>query len=190
MPPMMPDFNPAETPVEETFDMLPNGWYAMTFESSEMVPTKACERGEYKAYMWKFVLVMSEAHHPSMKGRKQWDSLNLINEKPETGVIAVEISRKRLAAMWKAAGITQPGNDTDVLNGITVAVKVGIKAARTGEDGKSYDARNEIKGYDSLANRAANLVDSNTRLVSTAPAAVAPTAQAAPADGGAAPWDD
>lgn len=97
------------------------------------------------------------------KGRRVWETLNVIHTSEKTQGIA----QAQLSALCHAIGVLRP-NDTAELHFKPVQIQVAVKEA----DGK-YAARNTIKGYSSVTTNAP---------VAQAPAAATPAAQpAAPA---------
>jgi hypothetical protein len=127
------DFNIDDYEASESFDLLPNGWYAATIIESEMKPTKAGP--EQLAITFE----MDANKHPEAANRRVWDSLNINNASEK----ARDIARSHLKALCLAAGL-QVQNASDLL-GAQLLVRVGVQPARDG-----YEARNTVKGYKPL----------------------------------------
>jgi len=115
--------------MQDGFDPFPAGEYtAMIVESS--YETTAKKDGKY--IKLKFQILKGE-----FKGRFVWTNLNVQNP----SVTAVEIAQKELATICRCVGkgIIQ---DTQVLHGIPMLVKIKIKPAKG-----DYPAGNETCGY-------------------------------------------
>jgi len=68
--------------------------------------------------------------------------ISLQNKNP----VAVEIGYKTLSAICHAVGVIQV-QDSQQLHGRPLQLKVSLRAAGPGADGKYYEASNEVKGY-------------------------------------------
>jgi len=115
--------------VDEDFSPLPSGEYPVIVEESEFRDTKAGD-GHYLFLQ----LSIIDGHG---KNRKLFDRLNLDNPNPQ----AVEISKKQLASLCRAAG-KQKITDSSELHDIPVIARVEIRKGSNG-----YDDSNDIKGY-------------------------------------------
>ena len=71
------------------------------------------------------------------KGRKIFDTLNLVNPNPQT----VEIAQRRLSSIQRCVGVIHL-RDSNELHNIPLVISVGIKPA----DGQ-YAAKNIIRGF-------------------------------------------
>lgn len=171
-------------------DPLPAGWYAMQIVDSEICKTKA-GTGSYL----KLELEIVEAYHPTHKGRKVFENLNLWNANKQ----AVEIANNTLAAICKATGVNGRAENfnTDVLHRKPLAVK--LKREKGNDE---YEESNRVTGYDALGARfgpgaaAAGIPGSPPRSAAMPPrlaampppqASQAPPAQPAPAPAAAPP---
>ena len=123
------NFNAATVAPQDTFDVLPAGWYNARITGSEMKPTKD-GGGSYLS------LTMTVMDGPCVN-RKIFDRLNLNNKNPK----AVEIAYQTLSAICHATGIIQLQDSTQ-LHGIAMQVKVKIKPAEG-----QYSEGNETAGY-------------------------------------------
>jgi hypothetical protein len=120
-------------------DPVPAGWYNVKIVESELKPTSSGKGA---------MLVLTEQIiDGQFAGRKLWDRLNLQNE----NLVTVEIAQKTLSAICHATGVMQV-QDSAQLHGLPMMAKVTVRAAGPGNDGKNYDASNEIKGYKPVEN--------------------------------------
>lgn len=116
----------------------PAGWYPCMMTASEMKPTKDASG----AYLECELTILAP---PEYAGQKFFDRLNLQNSNPQ----AVEIAFKTLSAICHATGVIQVA-DSAVLHNRPLQVKVNLRPAGVGADGKQHDATNEVKGYKAL----------------------------------------
>lgn len=152
-------------------EAIPAGTYTAIISASEAKPTKA---GDGSYLELEFTVVEGD-----YKDRKVFTNLNIGNKNP----VAVEIAYRALSSICHAVGVIQVA-DSSQLHHKPFALKVGVRAAGVGADGKNYEASNEIKGYKSLAE-----VASPATAAAIPPAAAAafappatPTPQAPPAN--------
>lgn len=165
----------------KAIEPVPSGWYHVKMTDSESKPAKS---GGNNAYLELEFEILDGPY----SGQKLWDRINLWNANPTT----VEIAYRQLSALQRAVGVMQCAN-TQELHNRPLKAKVKLRGAETGADGKSYDATNEIKGYDSI--NSAHAVDTTPRGAAggagPAPAwagGPAPVATPAPVAAGAPPW--
>lgn len=151
------NFDASQVAPATALDPVPAGWYTAMIVESEMKPT-ADGTGYYLETVNAIVEPVEYA------GRKVYDRINLQNKNP----VAVEIGYKTLSAICHAVGIIQV-QDSQQLHNRPFAIKVSIRPAGPGADGKNYEASNDVKGYKASSER-----------TNTAPAQVAPTPPAAP----------
>lgn len=116
----------------------PAGWYPCMMTASEMKPTKDASG----AFLECELTILAP---PEYAGQKFFDRLNLQNSNPQ----AVEIAFKTLSAICHATGVIQVA-DSAVLHNRPLQVKVNLRPAGVGADGKQHDATNEVKGYKAL----------------------------------------
>lgn len=121
---------------------VPAGWYVCYMAASEMKPNSA----NTGAYLEMEFVILSPAQ---FAGRKLFDRLNLQNPNPT----AVEIACRTLSAICHAVGVIQV-EDSSILHNRPLQVKVNLKPASVGADGKSYEANNEVKGYKAIEHAA------------------------------------
>lgn len=148
-------------------EVIPAGWYNAQMTASEMKPTADGTGGMLACEF----TILSGEH----AGRKQFDRLNLFNKNP----VAVEIAYKTLSAICHAVGVIQV-EDSQQLHGKPLQLKVALRPAGPGADGKHYEASNEIKGY--------KAVDGAGVPMAGAPAGGAPAWATAPAQAAPAAW--
>jgi len=115
-------------------EALPAGWYTCVMSESEMKPTQD-GTGAYLSCTFE---VIQGEHTRS----KIFDRINLQNKNP----VAVEIGYRTLSAICHAVGVMQV-NDSALLHNRPLQVRVSLRPAGPGADGKHYDASNEVKGY-------------------------------------------
>jgi len=115
-------------------EAIPAGWYPAYIKESEMKAT-ANGAGEF------LQLTMEIFNSPYAKALI-FDRLNLKNANP----VAVEIAYRTLSAICHATGKIQI-QDSAQLHNSPFEVKVSLRPAGTGNDGKFHEASNEVKGY-------------------------------------------
>lgn len=128
------NFNAANVAPAEAPEAIPAGWYIAQMIESEMKPTSNGQ-GAYLATVYQVL-------EGKYKGAKLFDRINLQNSNPT----AVEIGYRQLSAICHAVGVIQV-EDSAQLHNRPLGVKVSLRAAGPGADGKHYDASNEVKGY-------------------------------------------
>lgn len=128
------NFNAANVAPAEAPEAIPAGWYIAQMVESEMKPTSNGQ-GAYLATVYQVL-------EGKYKGAKLFDRINLQNSNPT----AVEIGYRQLSAICHAVGVIQV-EDSAQLHNRPLGVKVSLRAAGPGADGKYYDASNEVKGY-------------------------------------------
>ena len=144
---------------EQSYDLLPPGWYAASITKAELKATKD-GTGQY-------IAIRYDITGPSHQGRVVFGNLNIKNR----SVKAEEIGRQQLGELMRAIGLARV-QDTDQLIGGQLSIKVAIQEGSNG-----YEARNEVKGYKAI---------SGSQPVMAAPAA--PAQAAPPAGGSTPPW--
>lgn len=122
-------FNAAEVPVQDSFDPIPNSWYNVTIDDSEMKPTK-----DGKGAYLELRLSVVDGDYAN---RKVFTRLNLEN----ANQVAQEIAYKQLSTICHAIGVIQV-EDSSELHGKPFQAKVVVKPPQG-----DYDASNEVKGY-------------------------------------------
>lgn len=125
-------FNPNGVEPDNSYDLLPPGWYNVAVIDAEWKSTSS-GTGNY------LELTMNVLDGPSSQ-RKLWGRFNLVNASQE----AVRIAQRQLAAICQAVGFTQELNMTTVqqLFNRPLQAKVAIENK---DDG--YEPKNIIKGY-------------------------------------------
>lgn len=154
------NFNAAQVPQLEAQDPLPSGWYNAKIVESEMKQT-ADHAGAYLALTF-------EVLDGTFARRKLFTNVNLQNSNP----VAAEIGAKTLSAICHSTGVIQV-QDSQQLHGIPLQIKVALKPAGAGKDGKYYEASNDVKGY--------KAIDHSQQPAMGAPTAAPQWAQPAPA---------
>jgi hypothetical protein len=128
-------FDANSVPEQQSFDTIPPGKYPVQIVQSEMRANKA-NTGKY---LW-LEMQVTEGQHT---GRLLWDRLNLINPNQT----AVDIAYQTLGAICKAVGIGVC-QDSEQLHLKPFLANVKVKPAQG-----SYEASNEIKGYEPISGR-------------------------------------
>lgn len=175
------NFDASTVAPSAALDPIPAGWYNAHITDSEAKPTSA-GTGFY------LELEMEVLDGP-YAGRKVFDRLNLHNPNP----VATEIAYKQLSAICHATGVIQVA-DSAQLHNRPLQVKVALRPAGPGADGKQYEASNEVKGYKGIGQPApaGTTMTAPPPAPAAAPAAAAPAWQppagAAPQAPAAAPW--
>lgn len=123
---------------QEAFEILPAGWYMAEIEKTEEKDTTD-GLGKYLEFTLKILA-------GDYVGRKVFDRLNLVNKSQQ----AVDIAYQTLSSICHATGRLVVGESHE-LHGGQLCVKVSVQAARTVNPGtpaeKTYEAKNEVKGY-------------------------------------------
>lgn len=125
------------------YEPVENGWYAMI-----ITDTSAQSARDNKSKHIKFEFTFDERYHPSLKGRKIFENLNLWHPNPQT----VKIASATLSSIARATGVLV-FSDTNALHGHSLAVKL-----RTSKGDDKYEPSNRPSDYDTVQNRAASLV--------------------------------
>lgn len=115
-------------PAKDVSEPMPNGWYRMQIESTDYRPTKS-GGGRFLELVWTVL-------DGEYKGRKVWDTFNVVNENEQ----AVEIAKAQLSAVCHATGVLRFQSHQQ-LRAKTALVRVVIKH----QDG--YSSKNEAKAY-------------------------------------------
>ena len=115
-------------------ETIPPDWYKAFMSESKLVPNSA-QNGHY--LQCQFTIMEGP-----FSGRKLTDRLNLDNP----SAVAVTIAYEALSAICHATGVLDC-QDSEQLHNRPLDIKVGVRPAGPGADGKNYDAANEIKGY-------------------------------------------
>ncbi len=127
----MTELNFDANTVEPTgkFTPIPMDDYLAIITDSEMKDTK---KGDGK-----YLLLTYEVIEGEFKGRKIFETLNLVN-KTQT---AVEIAQRALSAVCRATGVLHP-KDSSELHGKPLVISVGIREGSNG-----FEDKNVIRGY-------------------------------------------
>lgn len=116
------------------FNPIPAGWYEAEITKSELKTTKD-KQGKYIAITFKVL----DGEHTD---RLIFTNLNIVNKSD----IAVRIAQGDLKAICEGVGFEGELEDTEDLHNIPLAIKVSEKPETA-----QWPAKNEIKGYKSLA---------------------------------------
>lgn len=154
------NFDATNVAPAKAFEPLPDGWYAMIIDETEVCQSKKNQANSYLKVRFK---VQGGTHN----GRVIFENLNLWN----ANQIAVDIAEKSMSAICHSTGVIQV-NNSEQLHGIPMAVKLKLSPAQG-----IYDPSNDIKGYDNV----------NSRLSDIELTESAAAGGGAPAGGGMAP---
>ena len=113
---------------QESFDVLPAGFYPLMITESEM---KATSTGG------QMLVLTLEIIEGQFKGRKIWERLNLVNNNEQ----AVQIAQRSLSAICHAVKEFQV-QDSSQLHHKPLIAKVKVNPAANG-----YDASNGVAGW-------------------------------------------
>lgn len=152
-------------------EVIPSGWYKARLSASEWQESKNKPGNWFVAV--KLTLI------GEYDGLTLTDRINLVND----NVMAAEIGQRTLSSICHATGVMVV-EDMAQLYGIPLMVKVALRPAGKGADGKDYEASNELKGYKAIEEAK---VEFGGGAFPTPPAAAPAPAQAAPAPVAAAP---
>ena len=143
------NFNSAQVEPQASFEPIPNDWYNVIMDQSEMKPTKA-GTGAYLECRLSVV-------DGSYANRKLFIRLNIQND----NTTAVEIAYAQLSAICHAVNVVQV-NDSQELHGKPFMAKVVVRPPQG-----DYEASNECKAFKACDGSAG-----------AAPSASAPSGQA------------
>lgn len=115
------------------FDVVPVGEYTAQVIESDFKNT-ADKTGKYTEFRFKIL-------EGKFSGSSVWTRMNIKNKNPK----AESIARSSLAELCRACGQEGQVQDTDVLHGIPVKIKVKVKSATA-----KYAESNDISGFKPL----------------------------------------
>jgi len=126
-------FNVNEMPEgDNNFEPVPAGLYTATIGGAEVKDTRD-GTGQY-------ISTRFDITGPSHEGRVVFTNLNIRNKNPK----AEEIARQQLGDIMRAGGLATL-TDTDQLVGVSLQIKVAVRAATD-----DYAASNDIKGFKAI----------------------------------------
>lgn len=125
------NFNAAEVPPQQEFDLLPAGKYVGQVIDSEIVPTKAGT-----GQMLKLTFEIIEGDHAN---RRLWARLNIANENAQ----AQQIGLAQLSALCHAVGVVKL-TDSLELHEKPVVLTVKVRKAKPGD---TYGDSNDVTGF-------------------------------------------
>lgn len=135
------NFDASNIQVEDRADALPAGWYNVTVTNTERKPSSSNPNNSYLEVTY---TVMDGPH----AGRKFFNRINMWND----NATAVEIAYKGasgIASLQQAVGVFQC-QTTAQLHGIPLKLKIKLRPAGPGGDGKHYEASNEVVKHASI----------------------------------------
>ena len=152
------NFDSSNVAPQQTMGPLPAGQYLAHITESDVVDLKS---GNGQGLKLTFEVIEGQ-----FKGRKVWESLNVVH----TNETAQGIAQSQLSAICRATGVIKL-DDTAALHRKPIKITVAIKPAQG-----DYKEGNSIKGYDSATGSA----PAQQSFPTAAPAANAPAAAPAP----------
>jgi hypothetical protein len=164
-------FDATQVQPNQPFEVIPPGKYVVQIVASEMKPT----RDGNGQYLW-FEMDIIDGEFAS---RKLWDRLNLVNHNQQ----AVEIAQRTLSAICHATGQLHV-EDSEALHFKPMIATVKVRPSRT-ENGKTFDASNEIRGYEPTTGSVAQAQQASLPMQAAAKPNTVKPAGAAPA---VPPW--
>lgn len=135
------NFDASQVQVEDRADALPAGWYNVTVTNTERKPSNNKPQNSYLEVTY---TVMDGQY----AGRKFFNRINLWND----DATAMEIAYKGaagIAALQQSVGVFNC-QTTAQLHGIPLKIKVKLRPAGPGRDGKNYEASNEVTKHASI----------------------------------------
>ena len=130
-------FDASQVEPKGDYRPVPPGEYKVQITSSEF-----CQTSTGNGHQLKLELEILEG---DQAGRRLYDRLNLDNPNAQ----AVEIAQRTLSAICHAVGKLSV-QDSEELHMLPMIAVVVVKPERTGRDGRTYSASNEIKTYKGL----------------------------------------
>jgi hypothetical protein len=135
------NFNAAQVAPDMGMEPIPEGWYNLMVDQSELKPTKDNATTGNAFLELRFNIVDGQ-----YVGRKLFSRFNIRNANPT----AQEIGYKQLSAVAHAVGVLMV-QQSEQLHGIPLKGKVKIRPAQKEADGSvKYEASNEITTYKNI----------------------------------------
>lgn len=126
-------------PASGVADALPTGWYNVMMDESDISPTKNSSP-ENPSFFLKCRFNVIDGQY---QGRKLFARFNIRNSNPQ----AQEIAYKELSAVCHAVGAVGIVQDSQMLHGRPLKVKVKYNPPDTAQ---GYDASNDIRAYKNI----------------------------------------
>lgn len=123
------DVNAAEYDEDNSFDLIPAGWYQMFISKAELRPTKSGGS---------MISVAYDITGPTHQGRKIFGNFNWENANP----VAQEIGRKQFAQQVRALGLPGIQSLDDLIN-LPFDGKVGIQKSKDPQ----YEDNNRVMAF-------------------------------------------
>jgi len=136
-------YNTSDIPKDESFSLIPDGWYEVSINSADLRDTKA-GTGQYVALRYDIL-------GPSHEGRVVFGNLNIRNP----NAVAQEVGIKQLGEIMRAIGLSSV-EDTEQLMGGHLEIKVKTSPAKGG-----YDASNDHNGFRAIKGGSVPMPPSN-----------------------------
>lgn len=129
------DVNAAEYNEDNSFDLVPAGWYQMFISKAELRPTKSGGS---------MISVTYDITGPTHQGRKIFGNFNWENANP----VAQEIGRKQFAQQVRALGLPGIQQLEDLIN-LPFDGKVGIQKSKDPQ----YEDSNRVTAFAAAGSR-------------------------------------
>lgn len=181
------DVNASEYDEDNSFDLVPAGWYQMFISKAELRPTKSGGS---------MISVTYDITGPTHQGRKVFGNFNWENANP----VAQEIGRKQFAQQVRALGLPGIKSLDDLIN-LPFDGKVGIQKSKDPQ----YEDSNRVTAFAVAGSKSGGGVAQAApqqrqvavpqrpaapqRPAQTAPAQTAPAKKQVAARRGAMPWE-
>lgn len=124
-------FNPEGVDPRDSLEPVPAGTYGVEIVESDVVETKS---GSGRMVKLTFKIMEGPC-----EGRQIWDNINFRNDN-ET---AQRIGQQALAELCAACGHRGPLEDTEVLHGVPLKIRVKIEPDKSGQ----YGPQNRVQRY-------------------------------------------
>ena len=122
-------YNQEDLPQDDSYDLIPSGWYEATIKEADIKDSKSGG---------KYINIQFGITGPHHQGRVVFDLINFINKNAQT----VEIAKKQLGSLIRALALARV-QDTDELVGGRCSIRIGTSKP----SGDFPEERNEVKGY-------------------------------------------
>ena len=175
------DVNASEYDEDNSFDLVPAGWYQMFISKAELRPTKSGGS---------MISVTYDITGPTHQGRKVFGNFNWENANP----VAQEIGRKQFAQQIRALGLPGIQSLDDLIN-LPFDGKVGIQKSKDPQ----YEDSNRVTAFAVAGSKSGGGVAQVApqqrqvavpkRPAQAVPSQAAPARKQVPAKRGAMPWE-
>jgi hypothetical protein len=124
-------FDPDSAEPRDSLDPVPAGTYGVEVVESDVIDTKS---GTGRMVKLTFKVMEGQC-----EGRQIWDNINFLNQSEQ----AQRIGQQALAELCAAVGHRGPLEDTEVLHGVPLKIRVKIEEDKSG----NYGPQNRVQRY-------------------------------------------